>query len=92
MRRLFRLWRLSGRDLGILWQALVQPTRPRWLVPATIALAIFALEPVNFALPLVGVVDDLVVLPLLLRALAKIALRSLEASKTALDSRVVSVQ
>jgi uncharacterized membrane protein YkvA (DUF1232 family) len=94
MRRLFRLWRLSGRDLRILWHAMRQPTRPTWLVPATVALAIFALEPLNFALPLVGVVDDLVVLPLLLRAFAKIALRGLETSKTARsdDDRVVSVQ
>jgi len=94
MRRLFRLWRLSGQDLRILWQALRQPARPRWLVPATIALAIFALEPFNFAIPVVGVLDDLVVLPLLLRALAQMALRGLEASKTprSADDRVVSVQ
>jgi len=94
MRRPFRLWRLSGRDLRILWLALRQPTRPPWLLPATTALAIFALEPLNFALPLVGVVDDLVVLPLLLRALAIIALRGLQAGKASqfADNRVVSVQ
>jgi uncharacterized membrane protein YkvA (DUF1232 family) len=94
MRRLFRLWRLTGRDLRILWQALRQPTRPRWLIPATIALAIFALEPINFAIPFVGVLDDLVVLPLLLRALAQLALRGLEAAKSSrsADDRVVSIQ
>ena len=45
MRRLFRLWRLSGRDLRVLWMALRHPDRPRWLVIAAVALAFFALEP-----------------------------------------------
>ena len=73
MRRLFRLWRLSGQDLRRLWMALRQPSRPRWLIPATIGLAFFALEPFNFAIPFLGIVDDLFLLPLLLRLLAKFA-------------------
>jgi uncharacterized membrane protein YkvA (DUF1232 family) len=73
MRRLFRLWRLSGRDLRLLWMALRRPNRPRWLLPATIALALFALDPFNFALPFLGIVDDVFLLPLLLRLLAKFA-------------------
>ena len=43
------------------------------LLPALIALAIFAFEPFNFALPGIGIVDDLFLLPLVLRALVKIA-------------------
>jgi hypothetical protein len=39
MRRLFRLWRLSGQDLRILIAAARNPNRPRWLLPALIALA-----------------------------------------------------
>jgi uncharacterized membrane protein YkvA (DUF1232 family) len=86
MRRLFRLWRLSGQDLRLLWIALRRPNRPRWLLPATIALAFFALEPFNFAMPFLGIVDDVFLLPLLLRLLASFA------DPVTRDERVVSVQ
>ena len=69
MLRLFRLWRLGARDLRLLWFALRHPHRPVWLWPAVIVLAIYALEPLNFAIPLLGAVDDLVLLPLVLHLL-----------------------
>jgi uncharacterized membrane protein YkvA (DUF1232 family) len=69
MIRLFRLWRMSGRDLRLLLFALSHPARPAWLLPAAILIAFYALEPFNFAIPLVGVLDDFVVLPLVLHAL-----------------------
>ena len=43
-----------------------------WLLPATLALGFFALEPFNLAIPVLGVVDDLILLPLLLHGLAKL--------------------
>jgi uncharacterized membrane protein YkvA (DUF1232 family) len=94
MRRLFRLWRLGARDLRLLWMALRHPNRPRWLIPATIALAFFALEPFNFAIPFLGIVDDVFVLPLLLRLLAKFAVRAtpVHIEPHPRDERVVSVQ
>ena len=94
MRRLFRLWRLGARDLRLLWMALRHPSRPRWLIPATIALAFFALEPFNFAIPFLGIVDDVFVLPLLLRVLATIAVRATQVhiEPRPRDERVVSVQ
>jgi uncharacterized membrane protein YkvA (DUF1232 family) len=94
MRRLFRLWRLSGQDLRLLWIALRHPNRPRWLLLATIALAFFALEPFNFAIPFLGIVDDVFLLPLLLRLLVILAVpetRSHVAPRSR-DERVVSVQ
>jgi uncharacterized membrane protein YkvA (DUF1232 family) len=72
MMRLFRLWRLAGRDLSLLWYALRHPERPLWLLPATLLLGLYALEPANFALPLLGVVDDLVLVPLLLHGLMQL--------------------
>ena len=69
MRRLFIFWRQGGRDLKLLWRALKHPDRPRWLLPATVALAFFAFDPLNLAMPMLGAVDDLVILPLALRAL-----------------------
>jgi uncharacterized membrane protein YkvA (DUF1232 family) len=94
MRRLFRLWRLGARDLRLLWMALRHPNRPRWLLPATIALAFFALEPFNFAIPFLGIVDDVFVLPLLLRVLATFAVRATQVhiEPHPGDERVVSVQ
>jgi uncharacterized membrane protein YkvA (DUF1232 family) len=72
MRRWFiLLWRVGRTDLGLLAYALRHPSRPGWLIPAVLALAIYAIEPLNFALPLLGAVDDLVLLPLLAHALLK---------------------
>lgn len=69
MRRLLLLWRVGRQDLLLLWFAARHPGRPVWLLPATTLLGIFALEPLNFAVPLVGVVDDFVILPLVLHTL-----------------------
>jgi uncharacterized membrane protein YkvA (DUF1232 family) len=66
MFRLFRLWRLCRRDLALLWFALRHRSRPLWLLPAVAALGLFALEPLNFAVPLLGLMDDFILLPLAL--------------------------
>lgn len=89
MRRLFRLWRLGGRDLKLLWVALRSEDRPRWLLPAVLLLLFFAVEPFNFAVPLLGAVDDLLLLPLLLHGLVQLATLSMSAKR---DERVVSIQ
>ena len=71
MRRLLMLWRLGRRDLGLLWFALRHPARPVWLIPAAVLLGLYAIEPLNFAIPLLGLVDDLVLVPLVLHTLLK---------------------
>lgn len=72
MRRLFVLmWRMSRTDLRFLWFAVRHPLRPRWLRPAAIILAIYALSPLNFAMPLIGVIDDMIIVPLVLHWLLK---------------------
>ncbi len=90
MRRLFRLWQLTGADLRLILGVLRRSDRPRWLVPALALLGFFAIEPLNFALPLIGAVDDLVLLPLLLRALATLVSR--DGNRARGDERVVLVQ
>lgn len=72
MVRLFRLWRLVGRDLRLLCVALRHPHRPFWLWPAAVLLALYALDPVNFAIPLAGLVDDFILIPLLLHWMLRI--------------------
>ncbi len=69
MIRLLRLWRLGARDMRLLWFALRHPHRPVWLLPAAIALVYFAIEPLNFVMPVIGAVDEFVILPLLLHVL-----------------------
>jgi uncharacterized membrane protein YkvA (DUF1232 family) len=72
MVRLFRLWRMARNDLRLLWFALRHRSRPAWLWPAALLLAWYALEPLNLALPLLGAVDDFVLLPLLLHLLLRL--------------------
>jgi uncharacterized membrane protein YkvA (DUF1232 family) len=69
-----------------LWFALRHPARPVWLLPAAALLVLYAIEPLNFALPLFGVVDDLVILPLLLHLLLRFLPMEIRAA-AALQSR-----
>jgi uncharacterized membrane protein YkvA (DUF1232 family) len=66
MMRLLRLWRLAGNDLRLLWFAARHPARPWWLFPTIALLVLYALEPINFAVPVFGIVDEFVLLPLAL--------------------------
>ena len=72
MIRLLRLWRLVAGDLRLLWFALRHPHRPLWLWPVAVVLGLYALDPVNFALPLAGIVDDLVLVPLLVHLVVRL--------------------
>jgi len=73
MRRIFSLWRtVAGQDLRLLWFAVRHENRPGWLLPLLACLTFFAVEPLNFALPVLGVVDEFVLLPLVLHGLVKI--------------------
>jgi uncharacterized membrane protein YkvA (DUF1232 family) len=71
MIRLLRLWRLGAADLRVLWFALHHRQRPVWLWPAAIIIGLYAFEPLNFAVPALGVVDDLVLVPLVLHLLVR---------------------
>lgn len=72
MIRLLRLWRLAASDLRLLWFALRHRHRPIWLWPVAVILGLYALDPVNFVLPIAGLVDDLVLIPLLLHLVLKL--------------------
>lgn len=72
MKRLIFLFsRTSRTDLRLLWFALRHPHRPGWLLPAALGLLVYALAPFNFVLPVLGVVDDLVLVPMALHWLLK---------------------
>jgi len=72
MKRMIALWRVvAGRDLRLLWFALRHDERPVWLLPGLAILGLFAVEPLNVAVPVLGVVDELVLLPLFLHGMTK---------------------
>lgn len=71
-RLLLILWRMSRADMRLAWFALRHPARPAWLLPALALLGLYALSPLSYAVPLLGAVDDLVVVPMVLHALLKL--------------------
>ena len=72
MKRIFALWRVvAGQDLRLLWFAIRHEQRPVWLLPGLAVLALFAVEPLNFTLPVLGAVDELVLVPMVLHGMAK---------------------
>lgn len=71
-RLLLIMWRMSRTDLRLLWFALRHRDRPAWLLPASVILALYAVAPFNLAIPVLGIVDDMVLLPLVLHYLLKL--------------------
>ena len=73
MKKLFFIfWRISKTDLRTTWFALRHADRPRWFLPATILLTLYFFAPFNLVLPLVGIVDDFVLVPLVLHFLVSL--------------------
>lgn len=69
-KRLTVVWVLVRGDARRLWFALRHPAAPRWLKPATALLLLYWVSPLDLvpdALPVIGIVDDLVLLPLAIR-------------------------
>lgn len=68
-KRLSLLWTVLRGDARLLWFALRHPLAPRWLKPALALVGLYLLSPLDLlpdTLPLLGVVDDLVLVPLAL--------------------------
>lgn len=81
-KRLTVLWVLMRGDARRLWYALRHPLAPVWLKPGAALLLLYLVSPLDLipdALPIIGIVDDLVLLPLAVRWLLSMlpaALRS----------------
>jgi uncharacterized membrane protein YkvA (DUF1232 family) len=68
------LWGVIRRDARQLWAALRHPLAPRWLKVSVALLVLYVLSPVDLIpefVPVLGVVDDLVLIPLVIRFLLK---------------------
>ena len=73
-KRLTLLWTVLRGDARQLWFALRHPDAPGWLKLGTALVALYLLSPVDLlpdALPFVGVIDDIVLVPLAIRWLLK---------------------
>jgi uncharacterized membrane protein YkvA (DUF1232 family) len=73
-KRLTVLWTVLRGDARQLWFALRHPASPGWLKWGTALIALYLLSPIDLipeAIPFLGVVDDLVLVPLAIRWLLK---------------------
>ena len=73
-KRIALLWTLVRGDARQLWFALRHPAAPGWLKLGTAMIALYLISPIDLipdALPLIGVVDDLVLVPMAIRWLLK---------------------
>ncbi|MDF3835618.1 YkvA family protein [Cupriavidus basilensis] len=85
-KRFSALWTLVRRDGRLLWFALRHPDAPRWLRPATFGLVLYAISPIDLIpdfIPVLGLMDDVVLIPLavhfILKCLPPHVLRQAEA-------------
>jgi uncharacterized membrane protein YkvA (DUF1232 family) len=73
-KRLSVLWAVIRGDARLLWLALKHPLSPGWLKPAVGLMALYVLSPVDLipdVIPLLGLADDVVLVPLAIRFLLK---------------------
>jgi uncharacterized membrane protein YkvA (DUF1232 family) len=69
-KRMTLLWSVVRGDARRLWFALRHPAAPAWLKVGTGLLILYVVSPIDFipdVIPFFGVVDDLVVVPLVIR-------------------------
>ena len=71
-KRLVLLWRVLRGDARRLWFALRHPGAPAWLKVGTALIVLYVLSPIDLipdAIPVLGWVDDLVIVPFAIRFL-----------------------
>ena len=69
-KRLTLLWTVARGDARRLWFALRHPEAPTWLKVGTALIVLYVISPIDLipdVLPVIGVVDDLVIVPLAIR-------------------------
>jgi len=71
-KRLAVLWSLVKGDARLLWRALRHPQAPRWLKLGVVGIVLYVLSPIDLipdVIPVIGVLDDIVLVPLAIRFL-----------------------
>jgi uncharacterized membrane protein YkvA (DUF1232 family) len=70
LKRLTMLWSVLRGDARRLWFAVRHPAAPGWLKLGTALVVLYVVSPIDLVpdvLPVIGVVDDLVLVPLAIR-------------------------
>jgi uncharacterized membrane protein YkvA (DUF1232 family) len=70
LKRLTMLWSVLRGDARRLWFAVRHPAAPGWLKLGTALIVLYVVSPIDLVpdvLPVIGVVDDLVLVPLAIR-------------------------
>jgi uncharacterized membrane protein YkvA (DUF1232 family) len=73
-KRIAVVWALVKVDARVLWYALQHPQSPRWLKLGAVGMVAYLLSPIDLIpdmLPMLGVVDDMVLIPLAMRWLLR---------------------
>jgi uncharacterized membrane protein YkvA (DUF1232 family) len=73
-KRLTLLWTVVRGDARHLWFALRHPAAPTWLKVGTAFIVLYVLSPIDLIpdfIPVLGVMDDVVLVPLAIRFLLK---------------------
>ncbi len=71
-KRLALLWSLVKGDARLLWRALRHPHAPGWLRWGAVGILLYVLSPIDLIpdlIPVVGWLDDIVLVPLAIRFL-----------------------
>ena len=71
-KRISLLWSLVKGDARLLWRAVRHPQAPGWLKLGTLGIALYLLSPIDVipdVIPFIGVLDDIVLVPLAIRFL-----------------------
>ena len=73
-KRVTMLWVLLRGDARQLWFALRHPQAPGWLKLGTAMVALYLFSPIDLIpdfIPIIGVMDDMILVPLAIRQLLK---------------------
>lgn len=69
-KRVALLWTLVRTDARQLWSALRHPASPTWLKAGAALIVLYVISPIDLIpdfIPVVGVLDDIVLVPLAIR-------------------------
>jgi uncharacterized membrane protein YkvA (DUF1232 family) len=73
-KRIAVVWTLVKVDARVVWYALQHPQSPGWLKLGVVGMVAYLLSPVDLipdVLPVLGVVDDMVLIPMAMRWLLR---------------------
>jgi uncharacterized membrane protein YkvA (DUF1232 family) len=90
-KRLAMLWTVLRGDARQLWFALRHPRAPGWLKMGAALIVLYLVSPIDLipdVLPIIGVVDDIVLVPLAIRWLLKRLPPEIAAAAAARSGRV----